>query len=73
MPDKQTVTTPDSAEQVCRDLPLMMNRCFQVGLFATGHLMHEAVRKAGWELADILKQEKQAAITAKARGRHVKA
>lgn len=60
MPDPQT--PPDSAEQVCRDLPVMMNRCMSVGLFATGQLMHEVVRKAGWELADIKAEEKKISV-----------
>jgi len=30
-----------------------------VGLFATGQLMYEVNRKAGWELADIKAEEKK--------------
>lgn len=58
----ESQTTPDSAEQVCRDLPVMMDRCMRVGLFATGQLMHEVVRKAGWELADIKADEKKISV-----------
>lgn len=50
----------DSAEKVCNDLPVMMDRCMRVGLFATAHLMHEAVRKSGWELAELKAQDKKA-------------
>lgn len=67
-----TTQTTDSAEQVCRDLPIMMDRCMRVGLFETMQLMHEVVRKAGWELASIKAEEKVAANRAESRGRHVR-
>jgi repressor LexA len=51
---------PDSAEQLCRELPIIHARLMRVGLYATGQLMHEVVRKSGWELAEILQKEKVA-------------
>lgn len=47
-----------SREEVMRNfvakLPLVMDEAHRLGLFVTGHALHEAVRKAGYELAERL-------------------
>ena len=51
-------TTPPT--QAMRDfvarLPLVMDEAHRLGLHVTGHAMHEAVRKSGYELADLIEK-----------------
>lgn len=53
--------TPDNAEQVCRDLPIMLDRCMHLGMFATVRAMREVIRKARSELVEITVDEKRIA------------
>lgn len=39
--------------QFANELPLVMHRAGQLGLWRTMHKLHDAVRELGWELADI--------------------
>lgn len=38
-------------------LPLVMSQAGKVGLYKTMHALHEAVRMAGWELAEKMEKE----------------
>lgn len=40
-----------------QELPLMFYRAHEVGLHATAQLIHEAVRKSGYELAELMVKE----------------
>lgn len=43
-----------------RWLPLIMSQAGKVGLYKTMHTLHEAVRVAGWELAERMEKESDA-------------
>jgi hypothetical protein len=43
------------------ELTTLMDRAHRLGLHATGHALHEAVKQVGWELA-ALKTAKKAGI-----------
>lgn len=60
----QTAKQMKDARQLAIDLPMIMHRCHAAGLHATGHAMHEAVRKIGWELAEELSRRRKRAALA---------
>lgn len=52
----KVIQAASSAEFV-RNLPLVMDRAMRLGLYKTGHALHEAVRVSGYELAAALDKE----------------
>lgn len=58
-----TPTNPSEQGQAIRNflsrLPLVMDEAHRIGLSATGHLLHEAVRKSGYEAAEVLTKIEQ--------------
>jgi hypothetical protein len=46
MRDRETLL---SMRELCQQLPLIMHRAGQLGMFRTMHALHEAVRQAGDE------------------------
>lgn len=54
MKGKATLTGPalvSARRDLCRELPLLMDRAHRLGLHRTGHALHEAVKAIGWETA----------------------
>lgn len=46
-------------EQFAIDLTTLMNTAMRLGLYRTGHRIHDAVRELGWELAGEDKPESE--------------
>lgn len=43
--------------EFCSELALVMDKAHRLGLYKTGHLLHEAVRQVGWEVAEHLNRK----------------
>ncbi len=53
---KQKITAKELME-VALEITLVQDRAMRVGLFDTRNLLHEAVKKAGWEIVEIINGE----------------
>lgn len=51
--------TPADFQPFLVELTTLNARCHSLGLHATGQVLHEAVRKAGWEVAQLLEGDEK--------------